>query len=60
MSDEGGMCGAACVVKGGVHGKRGMHGRGCEWLGGGGGCVAGGTATAADGMHPTRMFSCVN
>ena len=36
----------ACVAKGGVHGGRG------------GGCVAGETATAADGRHPTGMHSC--
>ena len=46
----------ACVVRGGVHGrgcmrgKGGMHGRGA--------CVAGKTATAADGTHPTVMHSC--
>ena len=40
-SDEGVMCGAACVVRGGaLHDKGGhawqrggMHGRGCTWLG---------------------------
>ena len=29
-------------------------------MAGGGACVAGGTATAADGTHPTGMHSCVN
>ena len=45
-----------CVVKGDMHSKgacmvRGdMHGRGAY--------VAGETATAADGTHPTGMHSC--
>ena len=49
---KGGVSGGegACVA------KRGMHG------GGGGvcveGCVAGETATAANGTHPTGMHSC--
>ena len=30
---------------------------GCAWPGGG--CVAGETATAAGGTHPTEMHSCV-
>ena len=41
----GGVCG------GGMHGRGGMPG-------GGGACVAGEMATAADGMHPTEMHSC--
>ena len=36
----------ACVVGWGVHGR--------------GACVAGKTATAADGMHPTGMHSCTS
>ena len=32
---------------------------GCAWRGGeGAACVAGETATAADGTHPTGMLSC--
>ena len=51
--------------KGGVHGggvhdsgvcmSGGVHVRGCVWQGG---CMAGETATAADGTHPTGMHSC--
>ena len=61
----GGACGYVGVHGGGVHGGAcvrggmqgvcmvgGMHGRG-------GACVAGETATAADGMHPTGMLSCL-
>ena len=64
----------ACVARGARHGKgegtcmvrdmhgvyvaRGaMHGRGMH--GWGGACVAGETATAVDGMHPTGMHSCL-
>ena len=36
---------------GGVHG-RGIHGRGHSWQGA---CMA----TAADGTHPTAMYSCI-
>ena len=56
--------------QGGVHG-RGVHVwqrwyvwqgtclvEGCAWRGGGAACVAGETATAADGTHPTGMHSC--
>ena len=48
----------------GVHSKGGMHGKGgmqCKggMHGGGGACVAGETATAADGTHPTGMHSCL-
>ena len=58
--------------RGGVHG-RGMHGWGFTWQGvymvGGeacmagecawkGACMAGQTATAVDGTHPTGMHSC--
>ena len=107
MYGKGGMHGdlGVCVVKGGVHGEGGMHGRGtcmaggvhgggmhgrvhawwgcawqegCAWQGvcmagghawqgnmhGGGvhgreACVAGETATVADGTHPTAMHSCL-
>ena len=41
----------------------GMHGRGSTWQGdmrGRGACMAGETATAADGMHPTGMHSCLH
>ena len=51
--------GCVCVWQGG------MHGRGVHAMAGGsmhvkGACVAGETATAADGMHPTGMHSCFN
>ena len=62
-----------CVARGhvwqrGVHYKGracmagGMHGRGHAWWGlcmAGGACVAGETATAAGGTHPTGMHSCL-
>ena len=39
-----------------------MHGRGCVWWGAcmevGMACMAGETATAAGGTHPTEMHSC--
>ena len=38
-------------------GKGDMHGGMCGG-GGGGSCVAGDTATVADGKHPNRMHSC--
>ena len=50
--------------RGGMHGEGGacmagsLHGRGHVWQGGvrgKGACVAGETATAADGTHPTGM-----
>ena len=57
-----GMCGRGCLVEGvhgrgacmvgGVHGSGGMHGKGLV-------CMAGETATAVDGMHPTGMHSCL-
>ena len=65
--------GGACVAKGGMCGKGGMHcersmrGRGCAWQGGAcvargmcgrGACMAGEIVTAADGTHPTGMHSC--
>ena len=37
-----------------------MHERGHAWKWGGGACVVGKTATAADGTHPTGMHSCLN
>ena len=49
----GGMHGRGACVAGGMHGKRGA------WQGGGGRGVAGETATAADGTHPTGMHYCV-
>ena len=51
---EGGL-----VAKGGMHGKGGgacMAKGGHAWQIGA--CVAGETASAADGMHPTGMHSC--
>ena len=53
----GGVCGRGACMAGGMPGKGGMHGRGCVWQGGA--CVAGETATAADGTHPTGMHSCL-
>ena len=35
-----------------------MRAQGSTWPVGGGVCVAGETATAADGSHPTGMHSC--
>ena len=52
----GGMRGRVCVAGGmcgGVWGGRGMCGRG------GGMCMAGETATAVDGTHPTGTHSCL-
>ena len=52
--------GRACP--GGVHTRGGaMYARGHAWLGGmhGRACMAGETATAADGTHPTGMHSCL-
>ena len=46
----GGGWGACVVGGGGVCGRGGMCGRGA--------CMAGETATAADGTHPTGMHSC--
>ena len=55
--------GGTCVAGGGVvwHVYQGACvagwacGRGCAWQGA---CVAGETTTAADGTHPTEMYSC--
>ena len=47
--------GSVCVAGGG-HGWDGMRGGGGG--GGRGACVAGDTATAADGTHPSGMLSC--
>ena len=56
---EGGVCmkGGACMA-GDMHERGSMHGRGvmCGWRWG---CVAGETATAADGTHPTGMHTCL-
>ena len=54
---QGGMHGRGCTWQGGMHGRehawrRGVRGRG-------GACVAGETATVADGTHPTGMHSCL-
>ena len=56
------MAGGARMA-GGLHGRRpcmvgGVHGRGACMAGGKGACMAGETATAADGMHPIGMHSC--
>ena len=53
--------GGACVV-GGVHGREDMSGRECVWQGVcvAGAFVAGEMTTAADGTHPTGMYSCLN
>ena len=52
------MAGGVCVAgEGHGRGYGGMHGRGCA-LQGGEACMAGETATAADGTHPTGMHSC--
>ena len=45
-------------------GRGGMHGRGGKFGGWGGhawqgACMAGETATAADGTHPTGIHSCI-
>ena len=48
---QGGMCGGACVAGGAcVVGG---------WQGACVACVAGETATAVDGTHPTGMHSCL-
>ena len=59
---RGGMCGRGHVWLGSMHG-RGLHGGGvCAWQGcvwwGGGACMTGEMATAAESMHPTGMHSC--
>ena len=67
ICDEGGMHDGGVRGEGGMRGKGGhvrqgacmaggVHGRGHAWQGV---YVAGGTATAADGMHPTGMHSCL-
>ena len=43
------------MAKGGMHGEGGVHGKG--GVCGKGACVAGETATAADGMHYTGIHS---
>ena len=53
----GGMCGRGACMVGGCAWQRGWH----AWQGVcvvGGSCVAGETATEADGTHPTGMHSC--
>ena len=61
MYGERGMCGrgvyrgrGACMVGVGHM----WQGRRAWWWVGGGACVAGETATAADGTHATGMHSC--
>ena len=56
----GGMPGRGVCMAGGMHG-RGHAFQGHVWWGdvhGGGACVAGEMATAADGMHPIGIHSC--
>ena len=48
----GGMRDEGVCIGGSMRGEGGMLGRG-------GTCVAGETATAADGTHPTGMHSCI-
>ena len=63
----------ACVARG-MHGQGHVWQGGHVWHGvcmagrlvwqgacmaGGGACMAGETAAAADGMHPTGMYSCI-
>ena len=59
MAGGGSAWQGACMA-GGVGGLYG--GEGCAWQGRGmhsrGTCLAGQTATAADGRHPTGMHSC--
>ena len=64
---EGGVWWRVVCVTGGMHGRGhawqwGVHGRGCVWqevcVAGGCECIAGETANAADGTHPTGMDSC--
>ena len=59
----GGMCGRVSVwqgmcMVGGACMAGGMRGRGHAWQDGMGTCVAGETATAAGGTHPTGIHSC--
>ena len=57
---KGGIHGKGVCVVGGMHGSRGMCGRGAFIWGNAwqGVCMAGETATGVDGMHPTGMHSC--
>ena len=51
-----GACMAGCVYGMGHAWQGGVRGKGgCAWQGG---CMAGETATAADGMHTTGIHSC--
>ena len=73
MHGVGGVHGGGHAWLVGVHGQGvcvagecawwgSVHGRGCAWLrrcAWQGECVAGETATAADGTHPTGMHSCL-
>ena len=52
----GDMHGKGVCIAGGHAWQGGMHGGGMH--GGRGACVAGETATTADGMHPSGMHSC--
>ena len=61
----GGMHGRVCAwwgacMAGGMHGGGHVCGEGHAWQWGGGACVAGETAIAAGGTHPTGMPSCFN
>ena len=59
----GGMHARGCVWQGGVCGGEVQHGRGHAWQGcvhgREGGMHAGEMATAASGMHPTGIHSCL-
>ena len=62
MHSEGGMCGegghtwqkGVCVCGGGMCGREACMAGGHVWQGA---CIAGETATAVDGTHPTGMYS---
>ena len=63
----GGACMAGMCMAGGMHGRgmcgRGVHGRSVCVAGGRhalqGACMTGEMVTAVEGMHPTRMHSCL-
>ena len=62
MVGVGGPWQKACVAGGEHAWQGGMCGRGRAWQGGHawqGACMAGETATAADGTHPPGMHSCL-
>ena len=65
MCMAGGVNGMVCAWQGGAYVAGGMQGRGACMVGGmhggnaWGACMAGETAIAAAGMHPTGMHSCL-